>query len=287
MIDSHDRAFDVRELSDDELGAMLRQAFAFPSTPELTTGVIDRIEATSTGQARIWRWPRLSRGLVLAVLALAVAGAVAAAAILGVPGIRIVTVDEMQRPTPAASASPSDLRRMSAALGLGVALSLDEVRELVGMPVVPPADPELGPPDALYLDRGLAGGMVSMVWSARPGLPAAGTTGVGLLVSQFDGQVNSAGFEKLVDQEVRVQPVVIAGADGWWLEGATHVFLRRSAAGEESHPVVPTRLAGDTLLWERDGLTFRLEGSVGRERAIAIAESISGNESDADGVVPS
>jgi hypothetical protein len=155
------------------------------------------------------------------------------------------------------------------------------------MPVVPPADPELSDPDALYLDRGLAGGMVSMVWSARPGLPAAGTTGVGLLVSQFESQINPAGFDKLVDQGVRVEPVSVAGADGWWLEGATHLFLRRAEAGEQDHPIVPTRLAGDTLLWERAGVTSRGVGWVGREGAIAIAGTVGGNESDTGGVVPS
>ena len=79
----------------------------------------------------------------------------------------------------------------------------------------------------------------------------------------------------------------VAGARGWWLHGAPHLFLRRTGTGEQSSPVVPTRLAGDTLLWERDGLTYRLEGSAGLERAIEIAASIGGNESGADGVVPS
>jgi hypothetical protein len=166
-------------------------------------------------------------------------------------------------------------------------MSLDDVRARVEMPVVPPTDPELGPPDAFYLDRGLAGGMVSMVWTARPGVPAADETGVGLLISQFDGSVNPDAFQKLRDQGVGIVEVSVAGEQAWWLHGATHVFLRREGTGDDSRPVVPTRLAGDTLLWERDRLTYRLEGSAGLDRAIEIAESISGNGSDAGGVVRS
>ena len=166
-------------------------------------------------------------------------------------------------------------------------MRLSEARERVGMPVATPDDPALGSPDAVYRDSGLAGGMVSMVWAARPGLPASDQTGVGLLISQFDGQVNRDGFRKLVDQGVRVDEVTVAGEEGWWLHGATHLFLRRAGSLDESHPVVPTRLAGDTLLWERGGLTFRLEGRISFTRAVEIAASIGGNASDAEGVVPS
>jgi hypothetical protein len=280
-------SLDLRDLSDDDLGALLREAFAFPANADIAPGVLGRLDATGSPRRWPWTWPRLSRGLALALLGLIVAVAVAAAAILGVPGIRIVTVDELERPTPAVSAPATDVSRVSPALGLGVAMSLEDVRARVEMPVVPPADPALGPPDAFYLDRSVAGGMVSMVWTARPNLTAAEDTGVGLLVSVFDGAVNPDGFVKLRDQGVRVEPVSIAGERGWWLHGATHLFLRRAGTGDESRPVVPTRLAGDTLLWERQGLTYRLEGSVGLERAIEIAMSIGGNGSDAGGVVPS
>src|SRR6185436_13315131 len=99
-------------------------------------------------------------------------------------------------------------------------MSLEDVRARVEMPVDPPSDPALGPPDAIYLDPLVAGGMVSMVWSAGPDLPATAETGVGLLISQFDADVNEDGFEKLRDQQVQVEPVSVAGTQGWWLHGA-------------------------------------------------------------------
>jgi hypothetical protein len=275
--------FDQRTLSDDDLGGLLRQAFAFPPSPDLAADVLQRLPVRRRG--RSWTWPRLSRGLVLALLALLVAGAVAGAAILGVPGIRILFTDPIDRPGPSVSAHPIDLGRVRQ-LGLGTRMSLADARARVEMQVRPPADPSLGPPDAVFLDASLAGGMVSMVWTARPGLAAAGPSGVGLLISQFDGSVNPGGFQKLVDQGVEIEEVMVGGATGWWLHGATHLFLRGTGT-DAQYPVVESRLAGDTLLWERDGLTYRLEGSVGLQRAIEIAESIGGNGSDGSGVSPS
>jgi hypothetical protein len=234
---------------------------------------------------RRWTWPRLSRGVVLALLALLVAGAVAGAAILGVPGIRILFTEQLERPEPAFTAPPRALDQMRQ-LGLGALTSLDDVRTRVEMTVEPPADRVLGPPDAVFLDPSLAGGMVSMVWTARPDLGPAGPSGVGLLISQFDGSVNPGGFQKLVDQGVGIEEVSVAGAPGWWLHGATHLFLRGTGTGAE-YPVVETRLAGDTLVWERDGLTYRLEGSLGLERALEIAASIDGNGTGSSGVSPS
>jgi hypothetical protein len=225
--------------------------------------------------------------VVLALLALVFAGVVTAAAILGVPGIRIVFVDELERPSPAVSAPASDVGRAGAALGLGTRMSLDDIRARVEMSVVPPADATLGPPDAFYLAPTLAGGMVSMVWMARPDMPAADETGVALVISQFEGAINRDGFQKLLDQDVSIDLVSVAGAQAWWLHGAPHLFLRRPGTGEQSRPVIPSRLAGDTLLWERDGLTYRLEGRTGMERAVEIAGSIGGNESSSSGVIPS
>jgi hypothetical protein len=284
MNDPRGPSIDVRQLSDDELGALLRQSFDFPTTPDLARKVVDRLEAVPPRWR--WTWPRLSRGVVLALLALLLVAAVAAAAIFGVPGIRILTVEQVERPSLDVTLSPTDLDRAMRVLGLGDPMSLEDIRASVGMPVMPPADPALGPPGAIYLDPLVAGGMVSMVWSARAGLPAAAETGLGLLISQFDGQVNPDGFQKLVDQGVLIEPISVAGAQGWWLQGATHLFLQGSGVGDEGRPVVPTRLAGDTLLWQRDGVTYRLEGRAGRDWALRIAASIGGNGSVPDGVVP-
>lgn len=194
-----DPSLDVRGLSDEEVGALLRQAVAFPSRPDVVPDVLGRIRATASDRGWRWTWPRLSRGLVLALVGSIVAGAVAGAAILGVPGIRIITIEELELPAPAVTEPAWEVDRVSAALDLGIAMSEDDVRARVEMPVFPPVDPALGPPDAVFLEPSLAGGMVSMVWRAQPGLPAADATGVGLLISLFDSEVNPEAFQKLCD----------------------------------------------------------------------------------------
>jgi hypothetical protein len=44
---------------------------------------------------------------------------------------------------------------------------------------------------------------------------------------------------------------VAAGVPGIWIHGGRHVFMA---------PQLPARFAGNTLVWQRDGITFRLEG---------------------------
>ena len=34
------------------------------------------------------------------------------------------------------------------------------------------------------------------------------------------------------------------------------------------------RLVGDTLVWERDGMLYRIEGAISKARALEIAESM-------------
>jgi len=49
------------------------------------------------------------------------------------------------------------------------------------------------------------------------------------------------------------------------------LFFYRDASG-----IIQTetlRLAGNTLIWEQDGVTFRLEAQVSREDALRIAAS--------------
>jgi hypothetical protein len=69
-----------------------------------------------------------------------------------------------------------------------------------------------------------------------------------------------------------MQMVAVGGAGGYWIEGAPHVLILRDYAGDDRRH--PSRLAGNTLLWERDGVTYRLESALSRDEAIRIAESM-------------
>ena len=78
---------------------------------------------------------------------------------------------------------------------------------------------------------------------------------------------------KLIDMELGiVVPVDVDGAPGLWMAGAPHVFWYFAPDGtiiQESE-----RRVGDTLAWERDGILYRIEGAVSKERALEIARSM-------------
>lgn len=68
--------------------------------------------------------------------------------------------------------------------------------------------------------------------------------------------------------------VEVDGGRGYWIEGEAHrFFLYREGEGGEPR-AEDYRLAGNVLLWERDGLTFRLESPLSRSEAIVIARSL-------------
>jgi hypothetical protein len=78
----------------------------------------------------------------------------------------------------------------------------------------------------------------------------------------------------MVGPDTKIESVIVNGVPGIWLEGAPHaVFVVPSPAG---HDVVSDniRLAGNTLLWYRNGVTYRLEANVTKDRALQIAGTV-------------
>jgi hypothetical protein len=59
---------------------------------------------------------------------------------------------------------------------------------------------------------------------------------------------------------------------GLWIEGAPHVISYEDAAGIRVEEA--TRLAGNVLMWESDGVTHRLETTVGRQATLSLARSL-------------
>jgi hypothetical protein len=59
---------------------------------------------------------------------------------------------------------------------------------------------------------------------------------------------------------------------GYRITGRPHAFVYVDARGRTREETL--RLAGDTLLWTRDGISYRLEGPVSAARALRIARSV-------------
>jgi Domain of unknown function (DUF4367) len=273
-----------RELDLERALADLAAALEFPPTPDLAAAVTARLgEAPAAApappspaaRARRWLaglagWRRLAAaGLAVVLLAAAVlvASPGTREAVARRLGLRGIGVELGGPPPPTVTTTPGG--RLE--LGLGDRVTLEEARRRVDWPVLVPAA-GLGQPDAVYVNEAVpSGGRVDLVYRARPGLPASPFTDVGLLITEFQGQPTPEFLKKVTTMGV-VEQVTVGGEPGYWFSGEPHFFTYQDAAGtlrEEQ-----TRLAGNTLIWQRGDLTLRLEGELPKEEAIRIAESM-------------
>jgi hypothetical protein len=283
-------------LSEDQIAAVLVELgreIEYPSAPpDLADRVVARLAVAASAPqqvGRIRRWPlgwavrdrgtprpRLRRAAVLALVALLVLAGLAAAVAFGLPGIRLVFVGPTAAPgsfspaagSPTASPSPPAL---GPSLAPGRPVTLDEARAAADFPVEIPGDPAVGPADAVYLDGAGATARVTLVFGARPGMPLAQGSPASALLTQFRGAVNEDAFVKIIEPGTSVEPVTVQGATGYWITGKPHAIFYR--IGGDSAPD-DIRLAGNVLIWQHDGLTFRLETTADQATAMRIASSM-------------
>jgi hypothetical protein len=257
--------------------AQLGAELDWPRTPDLAASVMGRLEEPAAPPSRSAPRRRLAgllppaglrRSLALAAVALLLlAGTVFAAA----PGVRDAVLDflglqgatvERRETLPA----PPPERP----LDLGARTTLAEARERLGFePLVPTA---LGDPQGVYVRTGVPGGELSLAYRARPGLPRARSTRLGLLVSEFRGDLSPNYIAKVVGAGTGTDRLRIDGDRAIWIEGAPHFFLYRAPDG--TFVETQLRIAQNVLLLERGRLLVRLEGAFDRERALAIARSL-------------
>lgn len=250
-----------RRLSDAELESALRDIgsrLEAHGTPDLAARVRSRL-AGRTEPRRSWLYALAPALLTLVVLA----GGAAAAEVIRLRGVDVFRVPAVSAP-PTPSSSPA----LARSLDLGERASLAVAQALV-QPLYVSSDPIFGAPDEVYLRRG-GNGQASFVYAPRPGLPA-GPTGHGALVTQFRGVLDTSFIGKGVGPGSKIENVRVGDASGVWIEGEAHLFFYRDGAGNILQETL--RLAGNTLLWQREGTLMRLEAQVGRQRALDIATS--------------
>ena len=166
----------------------------------------------------------------------------------------------MGGPAPEASVRP-----LGHGLDLGERVDPSQARAAVDFAIRAPR--ELGPPNLVYLD----GSRIWLVYRARPGLPAAEETGVGLLVTEFRGSVDESLLKKVTMEGGTVTPIQVDGNRGYYVEGA-HSLLFLDGSGNVIEE--RTRVAGNVLVWEEGGVTYRLESALGLGESVAIAGSM-------------
>jgi hypothetical protein len=222
-----------------------------PPDPDLEARVLARIAAP--------RSRRRLRARIVAAVALALLAVVAAAfavpqsrgAILRFFGVGAVRVEVVEEVPPVSRRAP---------LALGERVSLEEARRRAAFDVLVPR--ALGEPDAVYFRPFPPGGAVSLRYgdADRPRV----------LVMELAGTVREF-IRKLVGTATPVEPVVVRGTAGWWIAGA-HAFFYADRDGAFQRELV--RLAAPVLLWERGGVTYRIEAGIPSARAVEIAESL-------------
>jgi hypothetical protein len=244
----------------------------WPETPDLASSVPARLEAAPSPRA-----PRLAgllpprglrRALVLALVSLLVlSGAVFAAvpgvrdAVLEFIGLQGATVEQREDLPPAPPIEPLDL---------GARTTLEAADERLAFDPLVPADP--GEPDGVYVSDRARGGELSLTYGPREGLPRAGTTGLGLLVTQFRGDLTPEFFGKLAGPGASLEELSVDGEPAAWIEGAEHFFFYRGPNREVIEDEL--RLAQNVLLMQRGPLLVRLEGAFDRDRGLEIAASL-------------
>ena len=248
--------------------ALLRSAAAdaaWPATPELRGVVLARIAATpavsgaqsaaSGAPSTHGRRLRLVRALALAVIAALLLAGLATALGYRLPGIDILFVDELP---PAGTG-----------LDLGSPVPLAEARAGESPRILVPA--ALPAPETAYvLDDGDRR-IVTLAWRAGEGEPVLPGTDLSLAVMAVPGETDEAFLSKLLGPGTTIEPVDVGGDRGWWIAGAPHDLLIRRSDGTAG--ALTSRLAGDTLVFARDGTLYRVESALGRDATLEVAAS--------------
>jgi len=159
--------------------------------------------------------------------------------------LRGVTVERVETLPPAVEPSQ-----------LGRPLSRDEAERAVGFELALP--PGTNPGRVYVLDGVLA----SVVLRAE---------GRSLLLSEYRA-VDFALLKKSATAQTVIEPVLVNGEPGLWLEGGPHTLTYFNRRGEFRQRTVLIR--GNVLLWTDGPLTLRLEGRLTKAQALDIARVI-------------
>jgi hypothetical protein len=212
----------------------------------------DVLEQLSLSSARPFPWRRAA---VLALALVAIAGGAAFAvpqartAILRFFHIGGETIIRVETLPPAVERSQAG--------GFGMPVSRAEAERTLGFRLMLP--PFHGKePDRVYV-LGDSIGTVILRSHGRP-----------VLLSEFSSP-GEMGLKKLTIDQTSVQWVRVDGREAIWIRGThTLTYFDRELGFREQ----TIRIRGNVLVWTRGRLTLRLEGSLTRAQAIALARTV-------------
>ncbi|MEU1807491.1 hypothetical protein [Micromonospora aurantiaca (nom. illeg.)] len=217
-------------------------------TPDLAARVRARIDAPAP--RRRWRYVLAGTLAALLVAALPPGRAAVADAVTGLLRFSGVVIDTAPAPPPTGTPSPLPAQHQ---------VALAEAQRQVRFPIRVPA--RLGPPErVLVADPDGAGAhrVVSLLY--RDGA---------VRLDAFDGSLDIVFHKRSAGADVTLTHV--GGEFAIWV-GGPHALAYVDRSGTER--VATARLSAATLIWERAGVSYRLEGDLTREQALDVASSL-------------
>jgi hypothetical protein len=134
--------------------------------------------------------------------------------------------------------------------------------------------PELGEPDAVYVDTTSASvPIVSLVYDPQPGLPEASGADVGMVITQFQAQVDEFFIKKMLSG-TDIETVAIGASEGFWLDGGPHTIEFVDANGEPGSRSARL-VSSNTLFWDVSGVTYRIESKLSKDESLRLGRSMS------------
>ena len=245
-----------------ELGRWLE----VPPEPDMAGAVRARLQTPGSiarPHRRLWQAAAVLIAFVTVAAGIVVASPQVRAALLDV--LRVGSVEVHPGPAATATLSPAQSPALPGRAGGVHTTTLSAAAQSADFHVFVPAAP-LQQPDEVLVENGPRPTYVALRYRAGPGRPPASTGGLAVQVDEIAGD-SSRFFEKYLGGAA-ARRVQVGGAPGVWIDGP-HELLVVDRAGEVR--VEPPRLATKTLVWQRDGVTLRLEGDLTLPEALAVA----------------
>lgn len=234
------------ELALRDLGAHLD----VPEAPDVTAAVLARLDEPEPR-----RQPRLLKVAAVVVAVLVALGVLIAAS----PPVRAAVAHllrfagiELSSEAPSGPLPPTP-----APLPGERSVDLPTAQRESAFPIALPA--KLGAPERVLLVDGSPPRVVSLLYRG-------GT----VRLDEFDGVADLAMFKKVTPREFEF--VQVGGDNAVWVPAPHELYY---VDRDGSFHTESARLAAKTLIWQRGGVTLRLEGDFTKEQALEIAGSVS------------
>jgi hypothetical protein len=259
-----------------EWEALIRRragALAYPPTPDIAERVRLRLAREGRKRGALRRQLAWAAGILLALLIGLWSVPPVRAAILEfiqIGAVRIWLVEPAPTPPPApltpATAAPTPTARLTPTVlpslfNLAGATTLAEAERRAGFPIRMPTYPtELGEPDGVFY-QDMNGPVVVLVW-LEPEEPSQ---------ARYSLQImrDSALVYKM--QPPVVMSTTVNGNPAIWTHGPYLLAYQASSGTDWQSRYLVT---GHVLIWEAEGLTYRLESDLSQDEAKRMAESL-------------